>query len=245
MKSTTQELGANIQYFRPLSEEEKASQFRWSDCKRRLIVKTLKSLPRRQHVADFGCRMGVEAAHYQEQADISEMHGFEVHEAPLEHAKALGLVTHVWISGESSCPVEDDYFDVVIVGDLIEHLVDTDFFLRELQRVVKPGGYLVLTTPNLAWWWSRIRLLFGKVPHGMGSVSFNYAKDNSVDKNHLRLSINSEWVNLFDKHDFECVSIHPYHYPSILSTPFRLIDKIASHFSSIAHSNLYLLKNPD
>lgn len=49
-------------------------------------------------------------------------------------------------------PWKDATFDAVFAGEVIEHLLDTVGFLQECRRVLRPGGVLILTTPNLAYW---------------------------------------------------------------------------------------------
>ena len=58
----------------------------------------------------------------------------------------------------------DNYFDFAFFGELFEHIYDLPAFFAEIKRVLKPGGYLALSTPNLAAWYNRILLLFGKCP---------------------------------------------------------------------------------
>ena len=99
------------------------------------------------------------------------MHGFEIAEEALGAARQRGLMTHVWISGSQPCPVGDSSFDAITALDVIEHLFDTDIFLSELHRILVPGGHLIVATPNLAWWWSRLRLLAGVCPAGIGGAS--------------------------------------------------------------------------
>lgn len=81
----------------------------------------------------------------------------------LEVARRKGLKT-VLCDVASSWPVAADSFDVVFAGEIIEHIVDTDFFLQECKRVLKPAGLLVLTTPNLASLGRRLMLLLGLNP---------------------------------------------------------------------------------
>lgn len=64
-------------------------------------------------------------------------------------------------------PFEDNLFDAVIALELIEHLYDPDHFLEEVYRVLKPSGYFILSTPNLASIHNRIALLFGFQPFSM------------------------------------------------------------------------------
>jgi SAM-dependent methyltransferase len=61
-------------------------------------------------------------------------------------------------------PFPDESFDVVFFVDVLEHLYDPIIALKEIRRVLKPGGYLCLKTPNCANLKNRIKLLFGKSP---------------------------------------------------------------------------------
>jgi len=55
-------------------------------------------------------------------------------------------------------------FDIVISCEVIEHVVDTDHFITHVKECLKPGGILILTTPNLSSFFNRILLLFGYQP---------------------------------------------------------------------------------
>lgn len=55
-------------------------------------------------------------------------------------------------------------FDLVIAAEVIEHIVDTDAFLANCAAVLRPGGTLILTTPNLLFGLNRLRMLIGQTP---------------------------------------------------------------------------------
>jgi 2-polyprenyl-3-methyl-5-hydroxy-6-metoxy-1,4-benzoquinol methylase len=61
-------------------------------------------------------------------------------------------------------PFRDRSVAAVVATELIEHLFDPMSFLAELKRIVKVGGVVILTTPNLANLPDRIRFLFGAQP---------------------------------------------------------------------------------
>jgi len=70
-------------------------------------------------------------------------------------------------------PYPDAAFDVVTCSEVIEHLENFRALLREAHRVLRPGGLLVLTTPNVLNAYSRLRYvasgfanLFGPLPVG-------------------------------------------------------------------------------
>lgn len=78
-------------------------------------------------------------------------------------AQAKGLKTLRFNSSEHF-PLDDRSQDFVYAGELIEHLFDTRLFLAECFRILRPGGVLILTTPNLVTLKDRFRFLLGHSP---------------------------------------------------------------------------------
>lgn len=69
-------------------------------------------------------------------------------------------------------------FDVILCGDLVEHLRDPGRALARLRPVLRAGGRLVLSTPNVANWSIRAGLLFGR---------FRYTNRGLLDRTHTHL----------------------------------------------------------
>lgn len=57
-------------------------------------------------------------------------------------------------------PYEDNSFDVAIAIEVMEHIYDHENFFREVNRILKPGGQLFISTPNILSLKSRVRYLF-------------------------------------------------------------------------------------
>ncbi|MEM2293824.1 MAG: class I SAM-dependent methyltransferase [Nitrososphaeria archaeon] len=53
---------------------------------------------------------------------------------------------------KDNLPFNDSSVDLVLLIEVIEHLIDPDFCLKEIKRILSPGGIAIITTPNLAWW---------------------------------------------------------------------------------------------
>jgi SAM-dependent methyltransferase len=68
-------------------------------------------------------------------------------------------------------PFPDDCFDVVHANQVIEHLSDTDSFITEIGRVLRPGGYAIICTENLASWHNIFALVMGWQPFSLTNVS--------------------------------------------------------------------------
>ena len=59
-------------------------------------------------------------------------------------------------------PLPDESIDIINSLEVIEHIVKAEFFLKEINRVLKKNGYLLISTPNHAFFMSRWRALKGK-----------------------------------------------------------------------------------
>ena len=57
-------------------------------------------------------------------------------------------------------PYPDNTFDMIIAIEVSEHIADHEIFFSESSRILKPGGTLYITTPNILSMKSRIRFLF-------------------------------------------------------------------------------------
>ena len=70
-----------------------------------------------------------------------------------------------------------DGFDVIVAADVIEHLSPPGEVLRDMLRVLRPGGQVLLSVPNFAHWYPRIRVAAGL---------FGYDRRGILDETHLR-----------------------------------------------------------
>jgi len=86
--------------------------------------------------------------------------GFDATGADIDPEAAIALGGNfVKANLDGALPWPDQTFDLVISTEGIEHLENHYSFLREVNRVLKPGGTLILTTPNIAALRSRVRFL--------------------------------------------------------------------------------------
>jgi SAM-dependent methyltransferase len=92
--------------------------------------------------------------------------GVDVSARALRAARGRGVLG-VRAQVERSLPFVDDGFATVVAAEVIEHVFDTQAVVNELARVLRPGGWLVVTTPNLVALSGRAQLLLGRSPHNV------------------------------------------------------------------------------
>lgn len=118
------------------------------------------AIGRGKRVLDLGCRSGALTLHFLEGNSVV---GLDVDPAALEKAAALGIEP-VQANVEETLPFEDESFDVVVAGELFEHLQFPDALVAEIRRVLRTGGVLAGSVPNAYRVQSRLRFLRGKPP---------------------------------------------------------------------------------
>lgn len=99
--------------------------------------------------------------------DLGEAEWTDRPPGALEAFLAEGGVRFVrWDLDNTPYPLDDASFDVALLTEVLEHLREYPAqSLVEIARVIRPGGILVVTTPNAAYVRQRIRLLLGRSVH--------------------------------------------------------------------------------
>jgi SAM-dependent methyltransferase len=111
-------------------------------------------------VLDLGCRYGALSRAYLEG---NELLGLDVDREALAEAEKLGIETR-WADVEQPLGLDDASFDVVVAGELLEHVRDPEALVAEVRRVLKPGGRFVGSVPNSYRVKNRLRFLLGRAP---------------------------------------------------------------------------------
>src|SRR3990167_8393197 len=109
-------------------------------------------------ILDVGCYDGRDSAHFIKNGN--KVYGIEILEDKAEEARNRGISVESFdLDKRTKWPYKDSMFDYVIAGDFIEHVIYLDDFMKNLSKVMKKDGVLVLSTPNLASLGRRILLL--------------------------------------------------------------------------------------
>lgn len=136
--------------------------------------------PAGSKVLDVGCGSG-EIAHVIKEKGYL-VTGVDFSRIAIELARKQGVECQV-LDLDTGIPFADDMFDTVWAGDVIEHVFDPIFVLKEIKRVMVPGGQLLCTLPYDLNLGTRLRIFFGH------SYQENVYREYGQYKHHTFFSI--------------------------------------------------------
>lgn len=184
---------------------------------------------------DIGPHTGELTMEIARRVGIHDVHGVELIADHIPAARKRGVqVVHGDV--DRGLPFPDSTFGLVVANQVIEHVRRTDTFLREVRRVVKPDGYVCISTNNLSSWHNVVSLALGMQPTPM-HVSDEIIVGNPLNpeaglahedlgRTHLRLFTKRALVELARYHGLEATTAETVGY-------YPLPPRLAKHLVRI------------
>lgn len=141
-----------IEYRRLFEREE----FYWWNIGRREILKSTLNrnlvFKRGLSILDVGCGAG---GNIKILGEFGSVTGLDISEEALKFAKTHGIFKNLVRGNAERLPFADGSFDLVSALDVLEHIPDDQRAIQEMFRVLKKGGFALVTVPAHQWLWSR------------------------------------------------------------------------------------------
>jgi len=130
--------------------------------------------------------------------------------------------------------LEPGSFDIILCGDVLEHLKNPEFILKKIQKFLKPEGYMVVSLPNFC---------HGDVLFSLMNGDFRYTPVGLLDETHLRFFGLKNIFALFARCGYQVSDIHTTNF-DIGKTELAIdVDKIPGDFlnfiRSLPNSSVY------
>jgi 2-polyprenyl-3-methyl-5-hydroxy-6-metoxy-1,4-benzoquinol methylase len=170
-----------------------------------------------QRLLDIGCGEGAMSAAIRRDRGVREIWGVEIVEDVAEKARKNPAIDR-FLAGNIEELVHDlpeSYFDCIVAGDVLEHLVDPWATLAELRKRLKPGGRIISSIPNIRNFSFLAQLVFGG--------RFRYKESGVMDRTHLRFFARKDMVDLFAGAGFEGVRVSPARKKGALKQALRVL----------------------
>jgi ubiquinone/menaquinone biosynthesis C-methylase UbiE len=200
----------------------------------RMLADVLRTVPAPAVIVDVGCGDGLATSIAAEVNPGHQFVGVDWSVDAVRQASARGLTLVLAGVDGTSLPIASQAADVVIMSELIEHLVDTDSALDQAWRVLKPGGSLLLSTPNLAAWYNRGLLALGVQPV-FSEVSLRgvYGRPGSQVAGHLHMFTRRALTGLLTARGFGSIKVAGARYHDV-PRPLRPLDRAFCAWPSAA-----------
>jgi SAM-dependent methyltransferase len=114
-------------------------------------------------LVDLGCGTGAFTARVAARVGAGRTVGIELDPVDAAKARERGIEV-VEADVTERLPIDDASVDMVHSNQVIEHLADTDHFLKEIRRILRPDGYAIVSTNNLSSWHNVVSLALGWQP---------------------------------------------------------------------------------
>ncbi len=204
------------------------------------LVRKIPASNMESRLLDIGSGAGVGAELIARTAGIAHVTCIDLSFPALHEVRKRGFSPLVASAEGLKLPFPDHTFNIVVLDEVIEHLVDTDSIMAEIHRVLTPDGQLLISTPNLAAWFNRLALLFGIQP-AFSEVSFKkvYGRPGSGLVGHLRLFTRRALIQFVEDNGFNVCHAVGVPFPE-LPRLLKPIDLLFSKFPSIAGGSVVI-----
>jgi 2-polyprenyl-3-methyl-5-hydroxy-6-metoxy-1,4-benzoquinol methylase len=157
-----------------------------------LVLEQLKE--KTGKILDIGCQNGEFCSLISQNGFIA--YGIDIDSELIEKAKKeYPQIKFESCNNENGIPFPDEFFDVVWAGDIIEHICKTDIFINEINRVLKMGGLLILSTP-----------MHSKIKN-IGIALFRFEKHFNPEFPHYRFYTLKSLRNVLEKRGFRISNV--------------------------------------
>lgn len=211
------------------------------------IISLVDSDPKGR-VLDLGCDDGNLTISLAKKMGTQDAWGVDLFPERLKIAEKAGIKT-VKANLEKKFPFPDSHFDVVTANQIIEHVTNIDHFIGEIYRVLKPGGYTIISTENASSWcnifasimgWQIFSLTnFSSKKWGLGNPMALHGGEENIGSvwGHKTVLNYSGLAALLKLYDFEIkAALGSGYFP--LPSELGRLDKIHGHFMTFKAQRL-------
>ncbi|MGB8216462.1 MAG: methyltransferase domain-containing protein [Candidatus Methanoperedens sp.] len=157
----------------------------------------LKLLEKGDKLLDIGCGDGIVG--YFVANDYKQIYGVDVSDIALKIAEKRGVITRKMNVNNDALPYEDNFFDAITCLDVIEHVFEPFNLITEIFRVMKNGGILIISTPNIRYWHHLFDMAInGRFPKTSGDVEH-------YDGGHLHYFTFRDIEEMLEKRGFKVI----------------------------------------
>jgi len=202
-----------------------ANYFEGMDINKRTFyerIKRINSKVEKGRMLDVGSALG-DSLMEAKKLGWKDVYGVELSEYAAKESQKLGL--KVKTGDLISAKYPPNYFDAITLQDVIEHVGSPIRDIKEIYRVLKPGGIVFIVTPDIGGWWAKI----------LGSLWYHYKPAEHImyfsQKSLKKLLKDYKFKNVESRRTYHIMSSEyifnrlRYYAPQVFETLLKLVKK--------------------
>lgn len=175
----------------------------------RFWIRYIQKFKSKGSLLDLGCGKGFFLEYAEKRY---KTYGIDISDYAIEHAIDNLKKSTLFVKDAKNTGFQDNFFDIITCFDMLEHLNDPEYTLKECKRILKEDGLLIVTVPNI------------------DSLGIKLKKRNWYgyrDKTHVSLLSKDSWFKLLENNDFKIIE---FFYDGLWDSPyFEKIPTILQH----------------
>jgi 2-polyprenyl-3-methyl-5-hydroxy-6-metoxy-1,4-benzoquinol methylase len=137
-------------------------QKRRVECTLELVQEAVQRMQGAARVLDLGCGQGHITSKIREALPQAEIAGLDYSISAITYANKKFPGIDFIVASAYQCPYRGSSFDIVICNNLWEHVPDPLLLLSKITHVMKPNGFLIISTPSRYRWGNLVNVIRGK-----------------------------------------------------------------------------------
>ena len=205
------------------------------------VSQTTSKLDGNLNLLDIGCGDGTDLINIRDRVELSQFgskkyankyYGIETEAKNIQAAKQQGIQVLSANIEKDRLPFDNEFFDIVIINQVLEHTKELFFIFGELSRIMKKNAILVVGVPNLASFHNRIALLFGFQPPTIELLS---AHIRGFTKNDFKKFVETD--GFFELIEYKGSGFYPF--------PMKMSKLLGKLFPTMAVGSFYKIRRMD
>jgi len=160
-------------------------------------------IPKKENnkVLEIGAGSGDTLIELKKTKIASEVVGIELMQLPDSNQNHPDIDKFIFGNIENiELDLPENYFDVIICGDVLEHLIDPWNTLHKLHKFLKSDGIIIISLPNFREFQTLYKIFI--------KADFHYTEEGILDKTHLRFFCKKNIISLLNQSSFKIISLH-------------------------------------
>lgn len=153
---------------------------------------SMTPLPRNAQILEIGCGRGVGLAELRNHPNVVSVAGCDLDHSMIKKAqKRVGYDVHLWVGSGTSLAAPNTFYDAVFIFGVLHHIQNWQEALKEIRRVLKPGGIVYL-----------IEYYRPLVTHPIVKHVLEHPQKNRFDHHELKAELESIGMRVMKDHHF-------------------------------------------